>query len=329
MYQVGVVGTKDTTLKKCIELSLYGERDVVYCMNTVCGGSDMPGYYFHMFRELPQVLLIQLGRNTDKSTTNWSRAKCHVPEYLDLSELLEKNDTRVGQQGSYELIGVVSHGGGINSGHEIVYVRTPKKEWFEVDCKGRAGGTRVRVDAINNNKAFMPVLAAYVKKTRVRGGTKTDNKESTFLAGLNRSRTSKTTPRHDPTMNARPALLVSITTPRKPLTSPASPESSSSLRSAPMSSPVHLSLPRSIYVGKSRKEYRKLCRNRGLKIGLHTRYTDEWYIDLLGRHDADAATYEEYTVDGLKKLILGRSLTTKGIKTRADALKALHKDDAA
>lgn len=313
----------------------------------ICTKNWVPVHRFYKFRTLPEVLLLSINRTLGLYLKN--KARCVVPETLDLSAYLEDEEGTRGQNASYQLVGAVLHSGSdVDAGHYIVHVRNKAGYYFRLDDKASNRVSSSSIDYLNNDCGFDVVMVAYIKvhksNCNLRGASMLEMIESHI-----RDRTSDRTKGSEralgrsyatgftdqPPTKGSPAKHIhpKIPPPDKPLPEPSWPREVSVTHHPRSDTPKQNPPPRrdrpcrpdhgKMEVRSNRDELRKV----GLKLD-SKKQPLEWYLDKLIRHDAQATTYDEYTVEELiNGEMVRRNLHTRGITVKAAAIRELERDD--
>ena len=143
----------------------------------LCNDESMPGYRFYKFRTLPEVLVMSVSRfDVQYGRVNISRARCELPDVLDLSEFRENEDQSRDQSAVYRYASAIFHrGASMRSGHYVTHVRNKDGTDYLLDDMANPRVRKLSLKTMNdNNGGFDVVVMAYVKVNGKTAGEELD-----------------------------------------------------------------------------------------------------------------------------------------------------------
>ena len=143
----------------------------------LCYSEPMPGHRFYKFRTLPEVLVMSISRfDIESGRVNISRARCELPDVLDLSEFRESEDQSRDQSAIYRYNAAIFHWGtSMNSGHYVTHVRNKDGTDYLLDDMANPRVQKLPLKTMNDNsEGFDVVVVAYVKVHEKTAGEELD-----------------------------------------------------------------------------------------------------------------------------------------------------------
>ncbi|PSK36783.1 hypothetical protein C7M61_003645 [Candidozyma pseudohaemuli] len=137
--EVNDLNHKTNTLYECLDQFTHTEALDAKSSCQSCGTESKP-FRSLRIRKLPPVLSIQLKRfkhNHANDTASKIETKVDTPLYLNLTKYVsdynnEGNDD-VDSGKVYELFGVITHIGSVNTGHYVAFIKNSIGQWFKFD----------------------------------------------------------------------------------------------------------------------------------------------------------------------------------------------------